>query len=255
MGERVKTVLSSLSDVPEALHPEYEEKDGKFVLKLDGEIPGFVRAADHGDLKQKVDRFRDNYTALMKRAKEIAGVDEMDDDLTPLRTTVESMKSRLAKISSGSESLQEQIQKAIKPLQEKLDRSEAERVTAQERASKALLRENIGSALTKAGAHPGALGFLLDQSEKVFEVKDDRVAARDGHFTEQGEPVTPSDWLVTAAKEFDFAFKRSAGGGARGGASNGEPGGGANTLRNPTPEQLGAHMDDIASGKIQIVND
>ena len=250
----MKTVLSSLSDVPEALHGEYEERDGKFFLKIDGEVPGFVRANDYGDLKQKVTLFREKYTAAMKRASEIAGVDEIDDDLTPLRTTLESLKGKLAKLSdTDHESLQEQIQKAIKPLQEKLDRSEAERATAQERASKALLRENIGSVLTKGGAQPNALAFLLDQSEKVFEVKDDKVAARDGHFTEQGKPVTPSDWLVTATKEFDFAFKKSSGGGAL--PSNGEPGSGANILRNPTPEQLGAHMDDIASGKTQIVND
>ena len=251
----MKTVLSSLSDVPESLHGEYEERDGQFVLKIDGDVPGFVRANDYGDLKQKVVLFRDNYTSLMKRAKEIAGVDEMDDDLTPLRSTMESLKSKLAEASSdpNSQSLQEQIQKAIKPLQEKLDRSEAERINAQERASKALLRENIGAVLTKAGAQPNALGFLLDQSEAVFEVKDDRVVARDGHFTEQGKPITPSDWLTAATKEFDFAFKRSSGGGAM--PSNGEPTAGANILRNPTPEQLGAHMNDIASGKIQIVND
>jgi len=251
----LKATISSLSEVEESLHGEYEERDGKFVLKLDGEIPGFVRADDYGELKQKVVLFRDNYTGLMKRAKEIAGVDEMDDALTPLRSTIESLKSKLAEASTdpNSQSLQEQIQKAIKPLQEKLDRSEAERLTAQERASKALLRENIGAVLTKAGAQPNALGFLLDQSETVFEVKDDKVVARDGHFTEQGKPTTPSDWLAAATKEFDFAFKRSSGGGAS--PSNGEPAAGSNILRNPTPEQLGAHMDDISSGKIQIVND
>ena len=252
----MKTVLSSLSDVPESLHGEYEERDGKFFLKIDGEVHGFVRANDYGDMKQKLDRFRTNYRTVMKRASEIAGVDEIDDDLIPLRTTLEGMKEKLAKLSSDpNNSTQEQIQKAIKPLQEALAAEKAGRIAATERVSKALLRENIGIVLTKGGAHPNALGFLLDKSEGVFEVKDDKVTARDGHLTEEGKPVTPSDWLVTATKEFDFAFKKSSGGGAL--PSNGEPGivAGTNILRNPTPEQRGLHMEDISSGKIRIVND
>ncbi len=248
----MRAVVESLSDVPEPLHGEYEERDGKFFLKIDGDVPGLVRANDYGDLKQKVALFRDKYTAAMKRASEIAGVDEIDDDLTPLRTTLESLKAKLA---DNPESTQKQIQEAIKPLQEALAAEKAGRIAATERVSKALLRENIGAVLTKGGAHPNALGFLLDQSEKVFEIKDDKVSARDGYFTKEGKPVTPNDWMETAIKDYDFAFKKSSGGGPIPPNGDPSPAAGAKILRNPTPEQLGANMDDIASGKIQIVND
>ena len=252
----MKAIVDSLSDVPASFHDEYEARDGKYILKLEGDPPGFVRANDYGEMRQKVDRFRDGYTGVMKRAKEIAGVDEMDDDLAPLQRTVEALKAKLSEASAdpNSQSLQDQIQKAIKPLQEKLDRSESERAAALARANKSLLREDIGSVLIKAGAHPNALSFLLDQSEKVFEVRDEIVSARDGHLYE-GKPVTPDVWVTGAMKDYDFAFGRSSGGGAT--PRNGEPtqGSGVKTLRNPTPQQLGQYMDDIAAGKMQIVND
>jgi hypothetical protein len=254
----MKAIVEDLDEIPEGLRSEYEERDGKYVLKLEGELPGFVQANDYRELKHKVSKFRDGYTSVMKRAKEIAGVEEMGEDLAPLQSTLETLKDKLSQLSADpdSQTLQQQIQKAIKPLQEKLDRSEAERVAAQERANRATLRENIGTALTKAGARQNALGFLLDHSEKVFEVKDDKVVARDGNFDENAQPLTPGQWVAQAVKEYDFAFESSNGGGANPTHPGGAPiPAGAKILRNPTPEQLGQHMDDIASGKMQIVND
>lgn len=257
----MKAVVSSLSDVPEALQGEYEERDGRYVLKIEGDLPGFVSARELREAKERLNEFRSKNTTLLKRAAELAGVDEIDDELSPLRQTIGELKKKLdeAAATPGNQELQQQIQAAIKPLKEKLERAESERVAATERANRATLRQGLGSVLSKAGARQSALDFLLDQGERVFQVKDDHVVARDGQINnETGEPVTPKDWAGRMLKEHGYAFESSDGGGAGSGpgsSNSSSPKPGVRVLRNPSPMQLGENMDDIKAGKVQIVND
>lgn len=255
----MKAVLSSISDIPENLRSEYVERDGQFVLKVDGELPGYAKADELFETKSKLKRFRDNYTNIMRQAAELSGLDELPEgDLSPLKKTFESLKSKLSELEGrGDGDVRQQIQGAIRPLQEKLEKAEAKARAQEERANRALVRETFSTELSKARAQKNALEFLLDRVEREFEAKDDKVVARDGVFGETGDPLTPADWVKSAIAKYDFAFEQSKGGGAPGSRSGGDNGvpAGVKILRNPSPEELGQHMKDISAGKVRIVND
>jgi hypothetical protein len=80
------------------------------------------------------------------------------------------------------------------------------------------------------------------------------VKARPNTFSPNrpGEPLTPDEWLVHVTKEFSFLFKSSGGGGANPKPGSGVPSG-AKELRDPTPQQLGAHAADIKAGTMKVV--
>jgi len=59
----LKVVLDSLDDVPEAIHSEYVEKDGKFVLQLDGAFS----AVDRDNLQKALKKERDEHKAAKQR--------------------------------------------------------------------------------------------------------------------------------------------------------------------------------------------
>lgn len=237
----MKPVLDTLDDVPEEIHGEYEEKDGKYVLKLDGAPPGFVPAGELAETKEKVSEFRDTTVGLLKGVAEMAGVEEATD-LSPLRKKLAQYEGvdpdEYRKLKEQAEELEAkgvkkagdvnaQIQKAldnfkestVEPLQKTLQEEREAREAAQRQAQEAHLRETVGKELTKAGAEPEAMDFLIDRARSVFTIEDGEVVAKNGNFSPQtGDPVTVPEWVSsTALKEYGFAFKPSKGGGASGG--------------------------------------
>jgi len=271
----MKVVVDSLEEVPESLRDEYEEKDdGTYALKLEGDVPGYVSSREYGDTKFKLKKFRDNYTNLMKRAAELADVEQMPEDLGPLQNMIDSLQAKIEELENrGTDDpnkVQEQIQKAIKPMQEKLDRAEKElksakeeREAAQTRVNRSLLRETVGSELSKVGVRSNALDFLLSNAEGDFEVRDDQVMPREGVLSEDnpGEPITVDEWVKLATKKYDFAFEKSDGGdlptdGGPGGSRQRAPKPGVRQIKSSqlSDDDLGRLGPELREGKVQIVN-
>ena len=254
----MRTIVDDISEVPEALHEHYEQRDGKHVLKLEGDpTPGYATAADLADAKGKVVGFRDNYTDLLKQVAGLAGV-ETAENLDPLKALlatfegidpeeVRALKAKAAELEKKgvtkpadvADIVRDQVALGLKPIRDQLDKAETAREEAQERADRALLREQIGAKALKAGARPGAIDFILAQADGSFEVTDDAVVAKAGQYSRQdaGAPLSVEEWLVGATKDFDFAFGTSAGGGAD--PKPGDPNPNKRQIVNPTAEQLG----------------
>ena len=83
----LKAVLDSLEGVPEALHGEYEQKDGKFYLKVDGDantlFPGLAAAKEQilkekKELEQKLKTYEGIDPAKAKELMEAAEKAETD---------------------------------------------------------------------------------------------------------------------------------------------------------------------------------
>jgi hypothetical protein len=259
----MRVVVDSLDDIPEALRSEYEERDGRHVLKLEGEVPGMVKASEHADIKRKLAEFRDKNLKLLSKASELAGVETIDEDLSPLGAAIKSFKDKIGVLenstSDDKNKFQDMLSKALTPIKEKLEKAELERTEAQERANKAMLRENFGTVLQKAGARANAIHYLLEQAEKSFEIREDKVVARDGLFSDDDptKSLSPEEWVKKAVKDHDFAFEKSNGDGgtkppAGGRGSGTPPRVGVKILKSPTPEELGLNADAIAKGEVVI---
>lgn len=269
------TVLDSLEGVDEALHGEYEERDGKFFLKLEGDAPkGYATAADLATSKGNTVTMRDRNTALLGEIAKLAGVDETED-LEPLKALLATFegidpdefrtlkdeagklkkKTGVTKADDIAAIVKEQVALGITPFREKFEAAETARAAAQESADRALLRERIGAKALKAGAIPGAVNFLLGEAASTFEVVDNEVVARPGKFSavDAGEPIGIDEWINAAGTLHDFAFKGSSGSSADHG--RGTTPTGMKELVNPTPEELGDPKISAAidAGKLKLV--
>lgn len=262
----LKPVITALTDVPEALRGEYEPWDGKYKLKLEGEIPGFVAAAKHAEFRDTNVRLlkslgADTVEAALQRAGLFTGLDA--DRLAALKdidpAEYRALKTKLEQLEKKGvtkpDDVQAQIQAALDgfkttvvgPLQEKLTTAEKANLAKEQRLNEAAVRSAIGDRFVKAGGKPEAVDFIVDRAKQTFRVVDDKVVAAEGKYGAQGEPLTVEEWISGATKEYAFVFEPSKGGGAAPAGGGSAPRAGVRRLVNPTPEELGAL--DIVPGK------
>jgi hypothetical protein len=263
----MKIQIDSLEAVPEALRSEYEEKDGKFFLKMEGDIPAVVEATKRlTESNSKVIEFRDTNIALLKEVEGLRPLKTQFEGIDPVKA-----KEAIAKVAAldkkGIKSEEDidvrvkaTVDELLKPLRDQLASSAAETAAERTRANELFMKNDIGEKFTKLGGKPKATEFVLGLAKDVFEVKDGAVVAKSGKFNpdKPGELHTPDSWLATIAKDYDFVIEPSKGGGAPAvkgtdGASVLKPG--QTILKNPTPQQLGEHAKDIAAGKIKVVHE
>jgi hypothetical protein len=105
------------------------------------------------------------------------------------------------------------------------------------------------------GGRESAVDFMVTNAAKTFTFENGNVTSKEFSATKPGEPLTVTEWISQQVQTADFAFKNSKGGGTPPGSGSHRLGvtSKAKELRNPTPQQLGQSMGDIASGKLKIV--
>lgn len=255
----LKAVLSTKADLdalPEPTRTLYTEKEGKFVLDVEGMAP----ASEILDLKTKVAEFRDARTAALKERDDLKALTARFDGVDPDEyKTLKADKDKLTKRGvKDADALDEAITKAVaaatKPLADKLAAEEQARITAQQAANRARFRELVTADATKAGVKPQSVRHVLREAEEVFELKEDGLVPRPGvkHPSDPLKTLTTPEWLQGLAKSDDYLFEPSTGGGANGnGGGSGRPG--AKQLINPTAEEMGRHMKEIAKGEMVVV--
>jgi hypothetical protein len=256
--------VNTLQEVPEPLRQFYVEKDGKFHVDLSGPPTGFVPSADLATANGKVVEFRDNNVKLLQEIEPLRKLktDLGDLDITVAKTAVTELKTLKEKgvskpddITAMMKSVAEQT---AKPLQDALALLTTTAKADRERADEATFRTAIGEKFTKAGGLPKALDYIINEAKSVFKVDNGKVAALPNKFSTvtPGNPLEIDEWLTSAAKEHDFAFKPSQGGGAPPAGGGGAPHrAGQTVLRNPTPQQLGDASKDISTGKVRVEYD
>lgn len=250
-------VVESLDKVPEAARPYYEQKDGKFHVILDAAPAGFAPAADLAAANGKVVEFRDKNIALLQEVEVLRPIKTQFDGIDPAkaREAIAKVEELGRKGVKGADDITTQIQAALAPVLAKLETSEKQGLADRERANKQTLRSTIAEKFIKAGGKAGAVDYIVGKAAEVFAVEGEVVKALANKFssTKPGEPLGVEEWLATAAKDHDFAFEPSAGGGAnpnKGGNGALKPG--QTILQDPTPKQLGENSKGIAEGKIKV---
>lgn len=265
----MKAIIDTLDGLSEELKTEYEPHDGKFRLKLEGSLPGFVDAKDLLAANVKVVEFRDRNIALLKENDELRPLKLKYDGIDPVeaKDAIEKVKALGKKGIKDVEDFNQQVKAVaedlIKPLREQLATSAAETAAERKRADESLLHSKIVDHFTKMQGRASATDFVVNLAKDTFEVKDRNVVAKAGKFSTKkpGDPITPEEWLAEVVqKEHDYVFTPSNGGGApvvKGPnapvPSKVKPG--VTVLKNPTPQELGQYSSDIAAGKVRIEHD
>lgn len=225
----MKAVLSSLSEIPEPMRGEYEQRDGKFYLRLDGEVPGFVSAADLSEANQKLAEFRDKNRSMHGELEQFrtrfSGVDP--DEHKKLKEKLAEIEKQGVKGGTDVSALiQSAIQENVGPLQKKLDEITAkeQRVTAQ------LARKELESVLTQEGLRAGireeAMPDYINRGVAIWKLEEGKPVARNGEtplFSKKKvtEPLTPAEWVSLLSVDAPHLFRPSKGGGASGGNGGG----------------------------------
>lgn len=253
------TLKAELDALAEPVRALYIERDGKYALDVEGMVP----AAEVTDVKTKLGEFRDNNKTLfeenktlkarVEKIKDITDIDAYVAEHATLKTTVDELKKKGV---GGTSDLDAAINAALKPVVDKLNASELRATEAQKRADGSRFRELVTADATKAGVRATGLRHVLREAEEKFELVDGALKPKSGvrNTNDPLKDLTPTDWLQELSKSDEYLFGETVGGGANG--SHGAGGGGrpdAKQLINPSPEEMGKHMDDIASGKVVVI--
>jgi hypothetical protein len=257
----LKAVVPDINAVPENLRSLYTQRDGKFVLDLEGDVPGYVPAQKHAEFRENNVKLlkalgAETVEAALQRAGLFTGLDSDRlaklKDIDPavyaeLKAKADALEKKGVKGVDDVEALKKSLLEDLKasvvgPLQAQLAEMQKASQAKDQRIADATLRSAVAERFAKAGGKASASGFIVEEAKKAFRVVDDRVVAVDGRFGSDGEPLTLDAWVAGATKEYDFAFEPSKGGGAAPAGAGGAPAH-KGPFKTPSGEEL--KMDGI----------
>jgi hypothetical protein len=199
----LKLETDTLDGVDEPLKALYEQKDGKYRLKVDG-VP------DVAGMRKKMDELMDESKAAKRKAKEI-------------EDAAEAARAEILAKSGDVESLR-------KSYEEKLTKREAElsgQLSAYEKQIHSLTVGQTATTLAGELAIPGSAAVLLPhiQARLSMEIKDGRpvtvVLGSDGKPSALTIDELKSELASNPAFAPIIAASKAAGGGASGGGNGG----------------------------------
>ncbi len=265
----MQAIISSLDQVAEALRSEYVEKDGRFVLKLDGEHPNQVAAVGDAnrritELTGKVDEFRATNVRILKAI----GAENVDGALSKIETlakidpvkyqalvekAADLEKKGVTKGDDIAAIVAREVAKVSTTLNERLDASEKKR----EDAASALATERLRGTLTQAGIKASvadsAMDDFLSRATQTFKVIDGKVVAVNENgtpiFSEKtaGQPLLPEEYAAGLQKTAPHLFKSSTGADLQGSGPDRQFAG-----KVISESEMGDNIDDVASGKVSV---
>lgn len=214
-------VVETIESIPEAFRTEYKEKDGKFILDLEG-------ADDHFVPKSEWKKINDESTG---RRHQIAAWKKLGFESPEKAAEAFETQKQLAEKAGEGSTILKQHQDAWAAEKAAI---EAELNTARASERGAVVGERLSGALAKAGATEEGIELLPERfgNRIKFETVDGKrvikIMKADGETpmagSGEGGVATLDDLVKEATKKFPSLFKGSGAGG--GGKPPGENGGG-----------------------------
>lgn len=210
----LKLTVDTLDDIPEALHDAYEEKDGKFVLNVEG-------MEDTSGLKSALEKERKAARELEKRVKRWESLGKSDEEIAEMLRAQEEAENKKAEEEGD-------FQKILKQHQERFEKDKKELMAELEAARtserNAVIGNSLMSALSKAGATDEGVDLLPERlaARIKYETQDGkrvlRIMAADGETPMAGASkdgtATFDDLVKEAADKWPSLFKGSGAGGS-----------------------------------------
>lgn len=234
----LKAVVESLDEVPESLRQFYSEKDGKFVLQMEGaELESEVRG-----LKSALQKERD---AAKQLKAEIAELQSKFKDLDPeaARKALEQQQALKEKqlldagkvdevVAERTAMMRRDFEAQTKALKAALEERDSALTKQAQQLETHLIDGAVSAAALELGARKEALELIKLKAKQTFRVKDGRLVPVNGEggtvYGKDGRsPLSVKEYLEGLKTEASFLFQPSSGGGAKSGT---EVVGGALTL-------------------------
>lgn len=265
---KVKRFYDKKEDIPKGLEEHYVERNGRWELNVDGMVPQEDLDAE----KRKVDEFRSNNVSLQDKLKDLEGkkylTTEEQEEYENLKKQDQELKDKdlidAGKIdevvAQRTERMKNQYENQITALTTRAEKAEAAEKNYKGRLSSVLVEAEVGRTLSNLGIQPvkGALKDIVARAGGVWQVNEDgELVALDGkgaaiYGSEANKLLTMGEWAATTAKEAPYLFMKSEGSGGDGGkGQRGDDG--QVTISASDKAAFGKNIEDIASGKVQVV--
>jgi len=240
----LKPVLDSLEGVPEALHSEYVEREGKYHLSVEGMVP-----------KSRVDEFRERNIAAGRELDELR---ERYDGIDPeeARTLLDRARKERDRKLIDAGKVDELVTERIAPMKANFE----SQLTALTESNRSLTSQLEGvridgairDAATKAGARPEAIEDFLYRGRQIFRLQDGQAVPMDGDkiiYGKNGGPMEITEWVTGLTERAPHLFAASTGGGARPDRGPARP---AGTISRDDANGFLANLDKIAKGEVKV---
>jgi hypothetical protein len=240
----LKPVLDSLEGVPEALHAEYHQRDGKYHLTVEGMVS-----------KDRLSEFRENNVTLKRQLDELSSRFDGIDPEKYRELSDRAQRDRDKKlIDAGKmEELVAERVSAMKDGYEKQIASFSEREKTVTKQLEGLLIDTaIRDAAAKSGVRPTAIEDVLLRGRTLFQLQDGKaVPMADGKpvYGKSGDPMQINEWVSGLTDQAPHLFESSQGGGSRGSSGSSVS---AGRIDRSDGKAFLANLDGIASGKIAV---
>ena len=264
----LKTQITSLDEVDEALRPLYTKSGDGFVLDL-----------DDGAYKKKLDEFRNNNVDLLKQ---LDGFKGFTDELTALREQAEKFKgldpdtarealekareiSDQKLISEGKveELLAQRVDRMradfegqVAALTEKAAKSETQGNQYKTKLTEVVIDNTLQAAAAGvASVKQGAMKYVLSNGRSVWKLDE---TGNPVPYDSEGKvmygkdadkQLTPQEWAQGLLLEAPYLFEGSAGGGGQG---NGADGSGGRVIQADDQAALNSNIEGLASGEVTV---
>ncbi len=243
----LKAILDSLTDIPEALHGEYVERNGKFELQVEG----MKTQGDVDRLQTALTKERNDHKASKDKFAPLAGF-EINDVLDRYNRHEELLAASEGKLDENKINgiVESRIKTKLGPVERDLGLARtalAERDAViqafQTKETQRTISDKVREAATSAKILPEALDDALLLAERVFEITEDgRVVTKDNVGVTPG--IDASVWFNELQTKRPHWWGPSAGGGGSGSKTPG-------TQTNPWS---GEHWNLTEQGKILTTN-
>lgn len=267
----LKPFYTAEADIPEAVKSLYVEKDGRWVL----EVEGMVSSEEMSSLRSKVDEFRQNNITLNEKLKNFDGkkvlTAEEQEEFARLVKQQEDIEDKklidAGKIdellANRTEKMRKDYEGRITSLEDSLAKEKQAGDANRQRLSKVMIRSEVSQLLSDQGIVPvkGALEDIYARAAATWRVDDESGAlqavngAGDKVYGSEGKELTLVEWGQGLVKDAPYLFSENKGSGGQGGGAK-PPTGGDGIIRIPRGDEAlkSKHIADIASGKAVVVD-
>jgi len=222
--------LKSKDEIPAGLESHYVERDGVWLLEVDG-----------AHEKSKVDEFRANNIALSNELKELKkrfeGIDP--DDVRQMAAEKQRLEeAQQLKVGEVDKVVEGRLKTAKSEWDKQLAAVTSERDSLNARLTAIQVDQGVITVATKRGLRPTAIPDITARARTVFRLVEGapRAYEADGQTLRVGKdgimPMTLDEWVDQQVADAPHLFESNAGGGA-GGNGSGGAGGGNRSVKNP----------------------
>jgi hypothetical protein len=213
----LKYKLKSKDEVPAELHNLYVERDGAFLLDVDGAVD-----------KAKLDEFRNTNVALIKERDELKQRYEGIDPAEVRKLADEKRKLEEAQQIKAGEA-DKVIEARVRAVKSELDKQIAsvtsERDALHSRLATIQIDQAVVTEATKRGLRASAIPDITARARNTFRLVNGvpQALEADNQTTRVGKdgvtPLTMAEWIDTQVSEAPHLFESNAGGGGGGATS------------------------------------